>query len=533
MATKRNSRKSRTIRPAVLGKPNGVIQHRVQAVGPERFGVVAVDCAKARSKWMLCDFFGNVLVPPTVVEHNRAAMQIAVFQLHEACEKHGIRDHVVAVEMTGVYHRPVQRAFRQAGSETRLVHPFASRHYRLPAHADSKTDDHDLEGIFRAAVNGFGLLEPAWDETHLQLQLLSRHRRDLVEKRAKLQCQIRQYLERCLPGYAALFPNDYLWIRPAPLHVARRAGSAEAIRRAAIPGVEQWLREEKLRAQSRTVERIIAWAAGAAEPDPLASHLNRVWRALHDDWLAKTRQIEAVEREMAEILVKTPYILLLSHPGIGVLSAADLAGEMGPIEHYAHAKAITGRAGLFPSRYQSDDVDRADGSLARHRNGRLRAAWLRAADNLIKCNAHFRGKFQLWKQRGVDARDIRCRVANRAVRTIFQMVGGRRLYHHPSRLDRGYVLDKLLTFHREHRTPPHEILRDMRRAADQIPRHQRVAEAVPLQRIHRRTRFSRRPGPRAIGEIVVAVLARLGVDRLQSESEAPSLDASRAETCTR
>jgi transposase len=481
---------------------------------------------------MLCDFYGKVLIPPTVVEHQRTALQIATLQLQEACQKHGLRDHVVAVEMTGTYHRPVQRAFRQAGSETRLVHPFASRHYRLPAHADIKTDDHDLEGIFRAAVNGFGLLEPTWDETHLRLQLLARHRRDLVEKRAKLQCQIRQYLERCLPGYGALFPDDDLWVRPTAMSIARRAGSAEAIRRATISGIGQWLREENLRAQSRTIERVVAWAASAAEPDPLAIHLNRVWYSLHDDWQAKTRQIERVEQELVEILVKTPYVLLLSHPGIGVLSAADLAGEMGPIEHYAHAKAITGRAGLFPSRYQSDEVDRTDGPLAHHRNARLRAAWLRVADNLIKCNAYFRGKFQLWKQRGVNARDIRCRVANRAVRTVFQMVSGRRLYHHPSRLDRGYVLDKLLTFHREHGTPPHVILGDLRQAAEQIPQGEHAAEAVPLQRIHRRARFSRRPGPQAIGDILVVVLAQLGVGALQYELEAPSLDANVSETST-
>ncbi len=149
MATKRNSRKSRKINPAVLGKPKGVIQARVQKVGPERFGIVAVDCAKARSKWMLCDFYGKVLIPPTIVEHQRAALELATVQLREAIQQHGLQDHLVAVEMTGTYHRPVQRAFRKAGSETRLVHPFASRHYRLPAHTDSKTDDHDLEGIFR------------------------------------------------------------------------------------------------------------------------------------------------------------------------------------------------------------------------------------------------------------------------------------------------------------------------------------------------------------------------------------------------
>jgi hypothetical protein len=217
MATKRNSRKSRTINPGVLGKPRGVILARVQKVGPERFGVVAVDCAKARSKWMLCDFYGKVLIPPTIVEHRRVALELATIRLREAIEAHGLQDHLVAVEMTGTYHRPVQRAFRKAGSETRRVHPFASRHYRMPAHADSKTDDHDLEGIFRATVNGFGLVEPEWDERYRILQVLARHRRDLVAKRAKLQSQIRQALERCLPGYAALFPEDDLWTRPNPI----------------------------------------------------------------------------------------------------------------------------------------------------------------------------------------------------------------------------------------------------------------------------------------------------------------------------
>ena len=62
-------------------KPHGIIKPRVQQVGPERFGIVSVDCAKARFKWMLCDFYGNVLVPPTVVEHNRVELELALAQL--------------------------------------------------------------------------------------------------------------------------------------------------------------------------------------------------------------------------------------------------------------------------------------------------------------------------------------------------------------------------------------------------------------------------------------------------------------------
>jgi transposase len=479
---------------------------------------------------MLCDFYGKVLIPPTVVEHGRAQLQLATLQLREACERYGLKDHIVAVEMTGSYHRPAQRAFRAAQSETRLVHPLASHHYRQPASPDTKTDDRDLESIFRAAVNGFGLLEQPLDETYSRLRILERHRRDLVEKRAKLQCQIREHLHRCLPGYDALFERDSLWQRPLGLFIAQRAGSAGAIRQAGIPGVTRWLKEAQLQCWSRSVEKIVTWSGNAADPDPLAAQHHRVWLELYEDWQAKTARITLLERELAEILVKTPYLLLLSHPGINVVSAADLAGEMGPIEHYAHAKAITGRAGIFPSSYQSGKVDCPDGPLARLRNASLRAACLRMADNLIQCNAHFRGLAQTWKERGVDPRDIRCRVANRALRTVFQIVSGRKLYYHPSRLDRDYVLDKLLKFHDQHHTPPDQIVRDLKLAADQIPPHEYLAEARPIQERYEKRSRSRDGAAKPLRPLLVAVLARYGITGLESKGEAqgPTAESDRS-----
>lgn len=65
---------------------------------------------------------------------------------------------------------------------------------------------------------------------------------------------------------------------------------------------------------------------------------------LLDDWRMKTSQIQRIEGELARWLARTPYILLLSHPGINVISAAELAGEMGPIENDALNRAIRGRA---------------------------------------------------------------------------------------------------------------------------------------------------------------------------------------------
>ncbi|MCP4303118.1 MAG: IS110 family transposase [Gammaproteobacteria bacterium] len=464
---------------------------------------------------MLADFYGKVIVGPTVVEHRRSDFELAICQLNQFVKRHGVKDLIVCIEMTGTYHKPVWRAFREAGFETRLVHPFASSHFRLPENGDIKTDDNDLAAIFRAAVNGFGLVEKPVDTTYRELQILCRHRRDLVNKRSKLQCQIRHHLQHCLPGFGSLFEGDTLWSQATPVPllkaIAEHGGTARSIVEAGQAGVAKWLQEAKVRFHQKTLDRVFVWAANATSHDEMAAIYTRVWCSLLDDWQAKQQQIAELERNMASVFVRTPYVLLMSHPGINVVSGAELAGELGPIENYASPKAVSGRSGLFPSRYQSDQVDRG-GKLSRFRNGRLRAAWLRVADNMIKCNAYWRVKAAAWKAQGYDARDIRCRIANRLTRIVFQMIFGRKLFQHPSRLDRGYVMEKLLVYHREHQTPPDVIVRDLERAAEQIPKASHAEEAKPLVSIYQKARRSRRREPQAVGTLLVAVLARLGVE---------------------
>ena len=75
MATKTRKRKTTGSKKRFIGKPSGQIQDRVQGVGPEHFGIVSVDCAKRRSKWMLCNFYGKVIVEPMQVEHTSGGLQ--------------------------------------------------------------------------------------------------------------------------------------------------------------------------------------------------------------------------------------------------------------------------------------------------------------------------------------------------------------------------------------------------------------------------------------------------------------------------
>lgn len=525
MASKtRKSKKSAQskARKRFIGKPGGVIQERVQQARPERFGVISVDCAKRRSKWMLCDFYGRVIVEPTTVEHNAGSLRAMTQSITAACQAEGIVDSIAAVEMTGVFHRPVQAALRKAGLDTRTVHPFASSHYHNALHPGDKTDDNDLEAIFHAAINGYGLAQLPVSETYKSLQLLSRHRRNLVKQKARLQVQIRVLLHQSMPGYADLYEDDALFVRSVAMPIAKKFSSAESIKRAGSAGMAKYLKSQKIRFQTRTLDRIAAWATNAADPDPLADMLTDHWKqlALSFDLLAE--QIRKTEQEMAKFLVKTPYILLLSVKGINIVSAAGLAGEAGPIEHYASARAITGRGGLFATRYQSDEVDRA-GGMVKSCNRRLRAACILIAKNLVKCHPYYRGLSALMETQGIVTRDRQCRIANRAMRMVFQIVSGRQVWRGKG-IDREYLLDKLREFHRVHSTPAEQTVADMIEAFGWLPKSSYESEAKPLGAFAKK----KRRGAISLGDLLLPLLIRLGV---QSDFDIESKSSEARSSC--
>jgi len=506
MVARTKIRKTTGTKKRFIGRPNGQVQERVQAVGPEHFGIVAVDCAKRRSKWMLCNFYGKVLVEPTTVEHTSGEMLAMTQLVAETCRSEGLADTVVAVEMTGIYHKPVYRAFRKAGFDTRIVHPFASNHFRRALHPDTKTDDHDLEAIFHAAIKGYGLATLPLGEAYALLQAASRHRHNLVKQRSRLMVQVRSLLHQTMPGFADLFEEDSLFRKSIAIPIALQFSSAEAIRRAGVSEISRDLHENKIRFQVRTIERIVAWAGTASELSELAAIYTQQWQQLNELRRLYDEQVDTAEREMAGFLAKTPYVLLLSVTGINVVSAARLAGEAGPIEHYASARAINGRAGLYPSRYQSDEVDRADGALVRQCNRKLRGAAMLVAENLIKCHPYYRGLSALWMQQKVDPRDRHCRIANRAMRMVYQLVGGRQLWRGKG-VDRECLLAKLHEFHRVHNTPLDQAIRDLEAACAWLPKSAYAEDAKPLAKLAR----TKHHGPQHISELMIPLLIRLGV----------------------
>jgi len=513
MATKFKSRARRSKRYLTIVKPSGSLHPRVQKVGPEHFGIVAVDCAKARSKWMLADFYGRILIPPTVVEHHKQGFDSMIAAIRSAIQSHGLGDVLVAIERTGIYHLPVKRVFVSYKFDTRIVHPLTTKQYRLPADPGNKTDDTDLCAIHRATTNGFGLIELPLDEIHGPLQLLARYRRNLVRKNASLRNQIIALLDVLLPGYTGLF--DDIFNNQAALSIARSVQSASRVRALGSEGLAQMLRELNVRSQRRTLKKILDWANGIDSTTEYSEMYHTILVHLDDERCGRLQQIAKLEQEMAGLLVRTAYVVLLSIPGVNIVTAAEFAGEMGPITNYANDQAITGRAGIYPSRYQSDKVDRCDGPLVRRANRKLRGVIMMIADNLLSCNRFFKALRMRWMAAGMEQQAMCVRVAKRFCRIAYQMVAGSQVFRHPSCQKRDYILRKLSIFHAEHGSSMAQVMTDLQAATDHIPQSEHAPEAKSLSEELQPSTRRQPSGPRRLGEILPVVLAKLGVTAVE------------------
>ena len=165
--------------------------------------------------WLMGDYLGNVLLGPRTLEPQPMHSGAACEMIRQTQQEYGIEDLVVTIERTGNHHLAPKRAFAEAGFETRVGHPFATKQYRVPADPGNKTGFNDLFAQHRAAVAGSGLVEFPRDEAHQRLRPRARHRRQLVQKSSALACQIRDHLLLAMPGYAARVDGLQCYLSPA------------------------------------------------------------------------------------------------------------------------------------------------------------------------------------------------------------------------------------------------------------------------------------------------------------------------------
>ena len=126
-----------------------------------------------------------------------------------------------------------------------------------------------------------------------------------------------------------------------------------------------------------------------------ARHVEMLWQCL--DALALTeRQIAQVERTIGQMMrrdfFREVYGILTSFPGVALVTAATVIGEIGDFKRFHDTKAIGRYAGLNPRVYASGGKQRI-GHIAKTGSADLRWILQQAAWTAIRYDQHVRGVF--------------------------------------------------------------------------------------------------------------------------------------------
>ena len=143
-------------------------------------------------------------------------------------------------------------------------------------------------------------------------------------------------------------------------------------------------------------------------------------------------------------------------------------------------------------------------------NRRLRQALMRIADTLLRCNGYYQAMGHRWKLQGKSACEIHIRIADRFSRLAYRLTAAGEVYRHPSQGSRDYIIKKLIEFHDGHKIDLAETVSNLQAAAERLPCGVRAAEARPLIAEQAALPKRRGTGPQRLGEILPAVLAKLG-----------------------
>lgn len=336
----------------------------------------------------------------------------------------------VGVEAAGHYHRPLLAGSAwPAGWQVLVLNPaHVTEQRRVRGRRGVKTDAVDLEAMTDLLLAGQGIPAGGQDTVIADLAAWVAHRARRVHARTAVRNQLLGQLDRCFPGLTLALP-EVLGTKAGRLVAA---GFADPARLAAL-GAARFTRFAAMRGlvvRRGLAERLVA-AARDTLPTPDAAVARRILAADLALLASLDAQVTGADAELAALLPATPFAVMTSVPGWGVVRAAAYGAARGEPGRWPGPAQIYRAAGLSPLQYESAGK-RRDGAISREGSTGLRRALIDLGIGLWHCDPPAKTYAARLRARGKHGGLIACALAHRANRIAFALVRDQTPYD-PSR----------------------------------------------------------------------------------------------------
>jgi len=399
----------------------------------EKVLIVPIDVSKVLQKAMILNYFGESIEPAFSFMVSQTGMKVLIENIERAKRSLQTDKVFIGIEATGHYYEDIVRILMDRGYSVHIINPASTHEERKQHLTYSKTDDIDLYLIAEALIGNKATNSKLNTGVYKQLQHITRARRSEVDKRSRIKVEIRTYHDqiwREYQGYSTLINGKLktkkifsdFWGK-ASVHILTHYPHASQILELGEFGLRQLSKRHNLKIRKSTIEKIL-YAANESVSKPLeelSSELFLLKQKLKD-YEYHTRNIETYEKEIERLFIQTNGIFLLTIPGIGLVTAAEVFCEMGDLSHFTNAGQLIKKAGTNPVIKQSGPGEGYAGRISKQGNANLRRAVYNAGKSLCIHNEVLKPFANRLKDKGKKVGKIYIAMGNKFLKIAFAML---------------------------------------------------------------------------------------------------------------
>lgn len=401
---------------------------RIRDLAPDRCLVVPVDVGKRAAAALVADDHGQVV--GELFEFNLTVSGLDRFMgvVGDVKRRIGAQSIRIGVEAAGHYHRSVATTLARNGFDVVELNPYQVKTARVQlGQARVKTDRRDCLAMVELLVRGQGWPLHRHDGPVAEQAVWVAHRRRKLDAAQVLGSQIHALADLAFPGLTGCFTTGLesktlrmlLRTLPEPARVAAMSPT-DLVKHAADNGVRM-LRPKAAQVIAAAVEALCVpeaqrqAAAGLLESEVAAFDTIQC-------------QLVVCDEHLATLLPQTPAGILLTVPGIGVVTASYYGAALGDPSRFRNAGAAYRYSGLAPTSYESAGRRATGVHISKIGSVELRQAMLAMGTGLALHHPDFTAYKQRLRDAGKKPIVAAIAVAHRAHQLAFALIRSQKPY---------------------------------------------------------------------------------------------------------
>ena len=280
------------------------------------------------------------------------------------------------MEATGHYWYSIYSFLKSKGFTVHVINPIQSNSIRSLFIRQTKNDSKDSFLIAEVICFGQFTTTSLANENLLSMRQLCRYRYSVIDCRTEIKLRISTILEQIFPEYEKQFST--LWGNTS-MGILETYITPDKIANAPIDELFSLIKDKSH--NKLTMRKALSIKEAAADTfgikiaqNAFAFQLNQLFERLN----FLNDQIEQLDAEIIKYY-ETFECYLHTIPGVGIIAAATILGEIGDIRRFKNSSALVAYAGIDPSVKQSGEFNSTHNHMSKRGSPYLRHAIFLAA----------------------------------------------------------------------------------------------------------------------------------------------------------